>query len=257
MIKYVFDDRTGRADIILDRPEKLNALTVTMWRELASYFRDVSDNEAVRVVVLSGSGRAFCVGADIAEFETTRAGKAQALNYAETIYSAVTAIEQCPHPVMAAIRGHCVGGGVEIAASCDIRIAAEESQFGVPIKRLGLTVDYPELMALCRLVGPSTTLEILFEGRIFDADEALAKGLINRIVKLDGFEAEIDATAKRIAEGAPLVARWHKRMIRKIEGELDISDNDRRAPFNVFDSEDYRIGTQAFINKTAPVFLGR
>ncbi|MEL6978310.1 MAG: enoyl-CoA hydratase-related protein [Pseudomonadota bacterium] len=257
MIEILRDERTGRADVLFDRPAKLNALTVEMWRALAQAYRALSAEDDLRVVVLSGRGRAFCVGADIAEFETERAGREKALAYGETIHAAVSAIAECRHPTVAAIKGHCVGGGVEIAAYCDLRVAAEGSVFGVPIKKLGLPVDYPELAALRRLVGPANALELLLEGRLIDAETALAKGLVNRVVPLDAFEAEIDATAARIAEGAPLAARWHKRMLRALDGSPPLSEAERAAPFEVFDSKDYRIGTRAFIEKRDPSFVGR
>src|SRR5712664_2513120 len=139
------------ATVALVRPEKLNALTTDMWKGLRAAFETVAADGSVRVVVLRGAGgRAFCVGADIGEFEQTRAGKPQAIAFAEVVHDCVRAIQDCPHPTIAAIEGLCVGGGVEIAAACDLRLASSSSRFGVPIQRLGLTVDYPELDGLKR-----------------------------------------------------------------------------------------------------------
>src|SRR3977135_60547 len=165
------------------RPEKHNALTIEMWKGLRAAFETVAADGSVLVVVLRGGcGRVFSVGADMGEFEQTRAGKPQAIAFAEVVHDCVRAIQDCPNPTIAAIEGLCVGGGVEIAAACDLRFASSSSRFGVPIQRLGLTVDYPELDGLKRLVGPSNALEILYEGRIFGADEALQKGLVNRLI---------------------------------------------------------------------------
>src|SRR6267154_1351791 len=206
------------ATVTIARPEKHNALTSEMWNGLRAAFETVAADGSVRVVVLRGAGgRAFCVGADIGEFEQTRADKTQAVAYAEFVHGSVRAIEGCPHPTIAAIEGLCVGGGVELAAACDLRFASNSSRFGVPIKRLGLTVDYPELDGLKRLVGASNALEILYEGRIFGAEEALRKGLVNRVFVDAAFAEELAATVGRIASGAPLVARWHKLMVKRLD----------------------------------------
>ena len=252
-------ERAGNvATIAMARPEKLNALTSEMWKGLRTAFETVAGDESVRVVVLRGvGGRAFCVGADIGEFEQTRAGKTQAVAYAEFVHGSVKAIQDCPHPTVAAIEGLCVGGGVELAAACDLRFASSSSRFGVPIKRLGLTVDYPELDGLKRLVGAANALEILYEGRVFGAEEALQKGLVNRVVADAAFDEELAAAVGRIASGAPLVARWHKRMVQRLEEPRSVTREERLQPLEVFDSEDYRIGTRAFLEKRDPVFLGR
>jgi enoyl-CoA hydratase len=258
-MKNIELERNGNvATITIARPEKHNALTVEMWKGLRSAFETAAADGSVRVVVLRGAGgRAFCVGADIGEFEETRASKTQAIAYAEFVHDSVRAIQDCPHPTIAAIEGLCVGGGVEIAAACDLRFATSSSRFGVPIKRLGLTVDYPELKGLMRLVGPSNALEILYEGRIFGADEALAKGLVNRVVADVAFAEQLAVTVGQIASGAPLVARWHKRMVKRLEEPQPLAREERLEPLAVFDSEDYRIGTRAFLEKRDPIFEGR
>jgi enoyl-CoA hydratase/carnithine racemase len=259
ILKNIILERIGNvATVTMSRPEKHNALTITMWKELRSAISSVATDPSVRLVMLRGAGgRAFTVGADIGEFEETRSSKTQAIAYAELVHEGVKSIEDCPHPTIAAINGLCVGGGVELAAACDLRVAAGSSRFGVPIKRLGLTVDYPELNGLMRLVGPSNALEILYEGRVFDADEALRKGLVNRVVADAEFADELAAMVERIVSGAPLVARWHKRMVRRIEDGRPITPSERVEPLAVFDSEDFRIGTRAFLEKRAPVFEGR
>jgi enoyl-CoA hydratase/carnithine racemase len=246
------------ATVAMARPEKLNALTTEMWKGLRAAFETLASDGSVRVVLLRGVGkRAFCVGADIGEFEQTRADKTQAVAYAEFVHGTVTAIQDCPHPTVAAIEGLCVGGGLELAAACDLRFASTSSRFGVPIKRLGLTVDYPELDSLKRLVGPANALEILYEGRVFGTEEALQKGLVNRVVADAAFDEELAAAVARIASGAPLVARWHKRMVKRLEEPRGVTREERLQPLEVFDSEDYRIGTRAFLEKRDPVFVGR
>jgi enoyl-CoA hydratase/carnithine racemase len=150
-----------------------------------------------------------------------------------------------------------VGGGLEIAALCDIRICGESSRFGAPIKNLGLVMAYPEMAPLLRLVGHDTTLEILLEGRIFDAAEAKEKRLVTRVVPDDQVQAESHATAQRIAEGAPLVARWHKRFARRLADARPISEAEADECFDCFDTEDFRIGYAAFLAKEKPEFTGK
>ena len=148
----------------------------------------------------------------------TRSTPEQAKAYGEVLHRTLTALKTCRHPTLAQIEGICVGGGLEIAALCDLRICGESSRFGVPISRLGLVMAYPEIDGLKRLVGRAATLEILLEGRVFGAAEAKDKGLVNRVVPDAEVAAEARATAERIAAGAPLVARWHKKFLRPAGG---------------------------------------
>jgi enoyl-CoA hydratase/carnithine racemase len=159
--------------------------------------------------------------------------------------------------VVAQIHGICVGGGLEIAALADLRICGESSRFGAPIKNHGLVMAYAEMAPLVQLVGRSIALEILLEGRIFDAQEARDKGLVTRIVADDQVAAETLATARRIADGAPLVARWHKQFARRLGNPAPISDIENDACFDCFDTEDFRIGYAAFLAKQPPTFTGR
>jgi enoyl-CoA hydratase/carnithine racemase len=158
---------------------------------------------------------------------------------------------------VALIEGICVGGGLEIAALCDIRICGESSRFGVPINRLGLVMAHAELAALVQLAGRATALEMLLEGRVFGAREALDKKLVHRVVADDQVEAEAFATARRIAAGAPLVARWHKQFLRRLAVDAPLSEAERDEGFRCYDTEDFRIGYRAFLDKTTPDFVGR
>jgi enoyl-CoA hydratase/carnithine racemase len=159
--------------------------------------------------------------------------------------------------VVAQIHGICVGGGLEIAALADMRICGESSRFGAPIKNLGLVMAYDEMKPLVDLVGRSIALELLLEGRIMDAREALAKGLVSRVVPDDQVAAETLSTAQRIAEGAPLVARWHKQFARRLTDPAPLSDAERDECFDCFDTQDFRTGYAAFVAKTKPRFEGR
>ena len=158
---------------------------------------------------------------------------------------------------MAQIHGICVGGGLEIAALADIRICGTSSRFGAPIKNLGLVMAYAEMAPLVRLVGASVALEILLEGRVFDAAEAREKGLVSRVVPDDQVAAEARATAQRIADGAPLVARWHKKFARRLAMGLPLTPQELDECFDCFDTEDFRIGYSAFLAKKKPDFVGR
>jgi enoyl-CoA hydratase/carnithine racemase len=211
----------------------------------------------VRAIVLRGRGeKAFSPGADISEFAEQRADAAQAKAYGAVMHEAMYAIAECRHPTVAQIHGICVGGGLEVALTCDIRICGASARFGVPISRLGLVMAYPEIEALIDLVGRSTALEILFEGRVFDAAEALAKRLVNRVVPDDRVAAEAMATATRIAEGAPLVNRWHKKFAARLNDPRPLSQAELDEGYACFDTEDFKTGFRAFLQKRKPEFEG-
>jgi enoyl-CoA hydratase/carnithine racemase len=246
------------ATVVLNRPEKLNALSRASWSELGRRMRELSAETDVRCVILRGAGdKAFAAGADIAEFPAVRADAVQGRAYGELIHDTMQAIGTCVHPTMAMIRGVCVGGGLEVALMCDLRICGEGSRFGVPINRLGLTMGYGELAGLLSVVGPAAALEILLEGRVFDAKEARAKGLVHRVVGDGEVEAEVHAAAERVVAGAPLVARWHKRFIRRLVALPELSPAELNEGYACFDTEDYREGLRAFLAKRAPRFHGK
>jgi enoyl-CoA hydratase/carnithine racemase len=166
-------------------------------------------------------------------------------------------IDECRHPTVALIQGLCVGGGLEIAMLCDIRVCGEGSRFGVPINRIGVTMGYPEIAALIALVGRTVALEILLEGRVFDAEEAKEKGLVTRIVPDDQVVEESYAAARRIAAGAPLVNRWHKKFARRVLDPRPLSPEEFDEPYQTFDTADFQNGFRSFLAKRAPAFVGR
>jgi len=246
------------ATVVLNRPEKLNALTQLMWQALGEAIRELSADDGLRCIILRGAGeKAFSPGNDIAEFATERANKMQAIAYGRVMHAALRALGDCRHPLVAQIHGICVGGGVEIASLCDLRICGRSSRFGVPIKTLGLTMAYAEMAPLVRLVGVATALEILLEGRVFDAAEAFEKRLVTRVVPDGEVATEARAAAERIAEGAPLVARWHKKFARRLADPRPLSAAEAEECFDCFDSEDFRIGYASFLAKKKPVFVGK
>jgi enoyl-CoA hydratase len=259
MSDILLESREGAiVTLTINRPEKLNAMTKPLWKGLGDAFIRLSADDSVRCIIIRGAGeKSFSPGNDISEFTNERANKSQAIAYGEIMHRTVHAIQDCRHPVIAQIHGICVGGGMEIAALADIRICGESSRFGAPIKNLGLVMAYSEMAPIANLVGSSKALEILLEGRIFDADEALRIGLVSRVVPDAMVAEESMAAARRVASGAPLVARWHKKFARRLADSTPITDQERDECFDCFDSEDFRIGYRAFLDKKPPEFVGR
>lgn len=246
------------ATVTLNRPDKLNAMTKPMWQRLGGVMRALSADDALRCIVIRGAGgRAFSPGNDIGEFATERGNFAQGRAYGAVLHEALGAIADCRHPVVAQIDGICVGGGLEIAALCDLRICGTSSRFGAPINRLGLVMAHAELAALVQLAGRAGALELLLEGRLLAADEALARRLVHRVVPDGQVAAEAQATARRIAAGAPLAARWHKQFLRELASGAPLTEAQRDEAYRCYDSEDFRIGVAAFLAKQAPEFVGR
>ncbi|MGB0128031.1 MAG: enoyl-CoA hydratase-related protein [Rhodocyclaceae bacterium] len=247
------------ATVTLHNPAKLNAVNAQMWRQLKAELESLSADDDLRCIVVRGAGRHFAAGGDIHEFATLRDTLERARVYHDRwVAGALEAVSQCRHPVVAMIRGNCIGGGLEIASACDLRICEESARFGVPINRLGFAIAHGELRGLLRIANPSVALELLLEGRIMLADEAYAKGLVNRVVTEDALEQEVAATVQRITAGAPLVARLHKHLVRRLATQAPpLSEEEIRANFAYLDSEDYRIGYAAFLARTKPEFVGR
>ena len=245
------------ATVTLNRPEKLNALNLAAWRRLGEVFAELGGDESVRCIVVRGAGgKAFGAGADIAEFEKERRDVEQAVHYGAVVEKALTAVAENIHPTIALIEGACVGGGLELACACDLRICGASSRFGIPVNRLGLTMAYAELRALLDVVGSAVAKEILFSGEIFDAFRAVELGLVTRIVGDDRVEEEAYELAKRIAAAAPLVNRWHKKFIRRLADPSPLSEAEVREGYAAFGTEDFRCGYRAFLDKKTPEFEG-
>jgi enoyl-CoA hydratase/carnithine racemase len=246
------------ATVALSNPARLNALDLGMWKRLGAAMREFDRDKTLRCVVLRGAGdKAFAAGADIAEFEKTRRDSRSAKKYGAQLEATMDAIARCRHPVVAMIHGACVGGGLEIATQCDLRICGTSSRFGVPIAKLGLVVGYGEMKGLVDLAGRAAAMEILLEGRILSAAEAKDMGLVNRVVPDDKVEEETMAAAQRIADGAPLVARWHKKFARRLGQERAITKSERDEAYACYDTGDFREGVSAFLAKRKPEFKGK
>jgi enoyl-CoA hydratase/carnithine racemase len=246
------------ATLILDNPGKLNAINLAMWQQLAAHMAALSADAGIRCVVIRGAGdEAFAAGGDLEEFVSGRATLEQALHYHGQVAAALNAIADCPHPTVALIRGACIGGGLEIAGVCDLRICSEGSRFGAPINKLGFSMYPGEMEGLLKLAGAAVIKEILLEGRILTATEAYEKGLVTRVVPDTQVEDEAYGTARRIAAGAPLVAGWHKQWIRRLQSGKPLNDEEKTASFAFLDTEDYKEGLRAFLEKRKPVFKAR
>lgn len=259
MTDTILVERDGDiATVILNRPEKLNAFTKGMWERLGGVFRELAEDDALRCIVIRGAGdRAFSPGNDISEFADVRSNPEQAEAYGALMIESIEALRACRIPTVAMIKGVCVGGGLEVAGLCDIRICGQSSRFGAPISKLGLVMGFHELGCLTDLVGPRGALEILLEGRIIDADEALQKGIVSRVVADGEVEAEALETAGRIADGAPLVHRWHKKFLARMKDSRPFSQDEIREAYACYDTEDFKTGYKAFLEKKKPEFKGR
>ncbi len=255
----VLVERDGAiATVLFNRPAKRNAFNLAMCRRIKEVFDGLSADDSVRCVVLRGAGdKAFTAGADINEFAKVRTDKASSRAYNETSKAAQVAVRDCRHPVIAMIRGYCLGGGAGFALMCDIRIATRSSQFGITAKKLANYYSAHAMEALLAAVGRPKALEILLEGEIFDADEALRIGMVNRLVDDAALEEETLAAAQRIADGAPLAAQYHKKMLYRLTGDAPLTEAELEEVHSAADTEDYEIGYRAFQNKEKPRFVGR
>lgn len=246
------------ARVLISNPGHLNAINTRMWEQLADCMRSIAGTPGLRVAEITGADGAFAAGADISEFARARSTRDQVRHFHEALIGpALRAIVHCPVPVVAAIDGACVGGGLEIASVCDLRIASERSRFGIPINRLGFGFAPSEAAGLVALVGKSAAMELLLEGRIFSSSEAYQKGLVNRVLPDQDWRSEVEATLGRIGGGAPHAARRNKWLINLLsnldDGKL-LSPEQREACWDFVETADYRRGVEAFLNKTTPKF---
>ena len=250
----------GTAWLTFNNPQRRNAISLEMWEEIGAYVQDYDADDAVRVVVISGAGdKAFASGADISQFEEKRSNAEAAERYARVSQSARESLGTLRKPVIAMIRGYCLGGGVAIALKADIRIASSDAQFGIPAARLGLAYSFDSLKGLSDLVGPSIAKEFLFTARRFSAEEALRVGLINRMTEASDLEPLVRDYAQMISENAPLTIRSAKRTLNEIPKDPDKRHMGALEELTrlCMDSDDYAEGRRAFMEKRKANFIGR
>src|SRR5256885_7980872 len=248
------------ATVVFNRPALRNAISLAMWTEIARVTEGLGKDEAVRAIVYRGAGTvAFASGADISEFKEQRKDTESALHYNAQTGAAYRIIRECPKPTVAMVFGFCMGGAMAVAMACDLRFAAEGAKFGIPAARLSIIYGVDAVGQLVDLVGPAYAKDILYSARTVGDREALAMGLIQRLLPPDELEAHAYDYLRKVADNAPLSVRGAKLTI---ESYLLGLTEERRAKLKelaleVFESEDYREGTRAFLEKRAPKFQGR
>jgi len=258
--KMISEKRGPVGIMTFNNPERLNAVSMDMWEGVVEILEDFRNDNAIRVVVLKGAGnKAFVSGADISKFENERASQEAVEKYAIAVDQAYDGIHSFPKPTIAMINGYCIGGGLGIAVSCDLRICADNARFAVPAAKLGLGYGYAHIRKLSNIVGPSFTKEIFFTARQFNATEARQMGLVNRVVPVSMLQAYVDDYAKTIGGNAPLTVSQVKHTVGEIVKDPADRDIEKCAAMvkACFDSADYAEGRKAFMEKRKPVFTAR
>jgi len=245
----------GVATLVLNRPEKKNALTLAMWTALPGVLAGVAVDRAAKVLVVRGAGGTFAAGADISEFATVYATPTSTRAYFDRVGEAMEALATFDKPTLAHIEGACVGGGLGLALACDLRLAATDATLALTPGKLGLVYSLPDTRRLVQAVGLSRAKDILFTGRLIQADEALAIGLVDALHATDALAHAVTDKAGQIAAASQWTARRAKRIVRLIaDGET--ADTEMTAGWLVeaVEGEDFREGRDAFLGKRKPVF---
>jgi enoyl-CoA hydratase/carnithine racemase len=246
--------------VIFNNPERHNAVSLDMWKMAGEMLDEFRNDDNIKVVVVTGAGgKAFVSGADISRFEKERSSEDAVKHYNEVVDKSYRAFHEFPKPVIAMIRGYCIGGGMGLATCCDLRIATEKSTFAVPAAKLGLGYGYTGLKRLVDVVGPSFAMEIFYTARQFTAAEAVTMGLVNRVVPDGELESYVKNYADTIAGNAPLTIKAVKVVVSEMmkdESKRDLKKA-QDAVDACFRSRDYEEGRKAFMEKRKPVFTGR
>jgi enoyl-CoA hydratase len=257
--KIIARRENGVGMVIFNNPEKHNALSLEMWAGLAQTLESFGSDKDVRAIVLRGAGgRSFISGADISQFEERRSTESKAAEYSAITDRAWAALAATPKPVIAAIEGYCIGGGLAVAMKADIRIATRSSVFGVPAARLGIAYPSGAIRDLVNLVGPSEAKWILFTGRQIEAAQALRIGLINEVVEDSaGLDKAVDALTLTLAANAPLSMQASKETVDQIAGSRHDKKRLHELSVACIESADFAEGRRAFMEKRKPQFTGK
>lgn len=253
-ILYRADGET--ATLVLNRPDKRNALDLAMWRLIPVLLDRAEADARIKVVVIRGGDpKAFAAGADIAEFVEKNTSPPAIDTFYETVKTAMARVEACPKPTIAAIGGLCIGGGCGLALSCDIRFAATDARLGITPAKLGLVYSVPDTRRLVAVVGPSRARDMLFTGRLLDADAAARAGLVDFVVPTEEFDARLGQYVAEICANSQYSVRGIKQIVALVErGALDDTPHSLDLLTGAFSGEDYREGTAAFLGKRRPTF---
>ena len=249
--------QNGVGIVSLNRPEVRNAVTLSMWRELAGIFSNLAEDDAVRAIILTSSSADFCVGADVSEFDTIREDRDQSAAYEVSVDACSAAIANVPKPVIAAISGYCLGGGCHLALACDLRFADHTAKLGIPSAKLSIVYGVNSVQRLLAMVGIANAKRMLYSGERYDAARSQSIGLVDEIS--DDAVSAACAFAGTLASNAPLSIAGAKFMLNGLSagnGALDLSAAQRMIDLAA-DSQDFREGRRAFAEKRAPRFRGR
>lgn len=255
-------DRTdGVATIIFNRPDQRNAISFEGWIDLKRIVMELDNESDPRVVILTGAGdEAFSAGADIKDFDRNRKDSSAARTYATAFDGAMDALERMTKPTICLIKGFCIGGGCELSMAADMRIAADNSRFGIPVAKLGILVGYREMRRLINLVGPGNASYILMSGRFLNPQDALRIGLVNDVIPLADIDEYVHCLAREMVPLAPLSQGRHKRILQSVLSNPSLeglTPDEEELPFTNFDSEDFQEGRRAFVERRRPQFKGR
>lgn len=253
----LFINKTGAiATIFLNRPKKRNALNLAMWIRLSQLLEQLEADDETRVVVIRGVDEtAFAAGADISEFLENRSSAEKAKAYNDPAMESVDRLHRFPKPTIAMIHQYCIGGGLDIALSCDFRFSADNGIFAITPAKLGIVYNLTSTKRLVDLVGPSRAKEMLYTASTLDVSEAYRIGLVDRIYSAEELERETYAFAEKLSEGSQVSMRGTKRMLQAVlDGKIEEDDQLAELVLQSFDSADHREGVQAFLEKRKPRF---
>lgn len=254
-----YEAHHGVADVTISYPERFNAMSRGMWRELKTVFESIQRDASLRCVRVVGFGDHFCAGGDISEYPDFRFQEASLRAFHEQdVWGGLSAMLACDVPIVAQISGNCMGAGVEIASCCDIRIAGESAKFGAPIARLGFPMAPREAALVGREVGLMTARQMLLEAAVLNASDMAQRGFLTRVVTDDELGTQVQSTVQRMQALAPQAARLNKQTLRALTGAQDATPAAMTAllqqAYAYADGSEQREGIDAFLNKRSPAF---